>query len=167
MAGAMSLTPKKDARGGKRPGAGRPRGSKNTPKAELDRRSRLDLRKEFRELLEPCERAGVMRMTRILLDEETKDEVAVEAFKVICQYRHGTPQPMVREAGDSSTGNVVQNNMLVVGGDEQSYIGALRQMRKAAGRGVEQPSRNPALIRSSESSEFEEDEEEAIEVAVG
>jgi len=140
------------AHGGKRPGAGRPRGSKNAPRptaSSLAKMSRREAREKFKELLEPVERAAAVRLTQILL-KETKDrpDLALEACRLVFEFRQGKPAPMewldempeglVSGQQQPQIGQQANIGVLMIGGNEEEYKEGLRMLRMKM-RGTAEP----------------------------
>jgi len=122
-----AMPKKKTGRGGARPGSGRPKGSRNKPK------NVRQMRQEFKELLEPLDRAGAMRLMNIILKGEDEKTV-LEAIRIAFEYRHGKPlQVAAAGPGEPGAGGLAietdTTNVLVVGGDEASYVNSLRALR--------------------------------------
>jgi hypothetical protein len=148
-------------KGGRRPGAGRPKKASSElmvrnpetgelQKLSMDRMSRLQARKALRDLLEPVERAAVIRLTKIILKEtDERPDIALEAIRMVMEYRHGKPGTveswgdevdirMANKSGMNGNGNGATQpsgiGVLVLGGGEAKYIENLRNVRKLHGQ---------------------------------
>ncbi len=101
-------------RGGSRPGAGRPRGARNR------------ITQELKEMLAPLDQMAIERLECIIRDGSEKQ--AVEAIRLTWAYRFGPPKGQGEYAeGEGSLADT--GAVLVIGGDQRSYIEGLRRAR--------------------------------------
>lgn len=105
--------PAKSNRGGRRPGAGRPKGARNKVTAKL------------KQDLAPFDEIGLARLKKII--ETGRDKDALDAIRLAWAYRHGRPTQVVEEHVTHAT--QVEQTLVRLGGDKATYIETLRRMR--------------------------------------
>ena len=101
--------------GGRRPGAGRPKGARNKIAAQV------------KELLAPLDSKAIDRLEKIIANGN--DREALEAIRLAWEYRYGKPQLQGDGMGGMFAAAVTDTAVLIAAGDERAYVAALRRAR--------------------------------------
>ena len=106
----------KSGKGGTRPGAGRPRGARNT------------ISRQLKEMLAPLDQMGIKRLEGII--RRGSDKHALEGIRLAWEYRHGRPKQQV-ELEEEET--IHPNCVVVIEGSKEEYIASIRRARERLG----------------------------------